>query len=63
MGYGTHFKQLVSRKLELEYERADPLEGRWKPTRGYADPGHYNGVIKLMEHANVIWRLYKSGET
>jgi hypothetical protein len=56
----THFKQLAPRKLEPEYERADPLVGRWKPIRGFSDPGHFRCIIDLMEHANVIWRSYES---
>jgi len=50
----AHFKQIVLRKPEVEYKRADPLVGRWKPPRGYADPGHYRDIIDLMEHVNVI---------
>jgi len=56
----AHFKQLILRKCEPKYERADPLVGRWKSIRGYADHGHYRSLLDLMEHHNVIWRSNES---
>ena len=56
----AHYKQLVPRKRELDYQLADPLVDRWKPSGDFSDPGHYRSTIDLMEHHNIIFRSYES---
>lgn len=33
--------------------------GRWKPLKGFADAGHFRGLMDLTEHRHIIWRPYE----
>jgi len=50
----VHFTKLVSRRLDRDYVRADPLVGRWKPTRGFSDAGNYITTIDSMEQTKEV---------
>ena len=56
----AHFKQLVQRKRDKDYMRADPHVGKWKPHMVFFDHGHFRSAIDLTEHHNVIGRPYET---
>jgi len=49
----AHFKSLLPRKVEEDYERADPLVGKWKPLRGFTNHGCNNPFF-----ARIILIIY-----
>ena len=55
-----HFRQLVPRRPNEDYDRADLLVGRWKPPMGFSNVGHFRTTIDSMEHAHVIWSPYET---
>jgi len=54
-----HLKKLYVWKVNPEYDCHDPRPGRFKLSRGLADPAHYRSLIDLMVNDDVIWRSYE----
>ena len=56
----AHFMNLILRNRNDKYDLVvSPLVDKWKPPRGFVDPGHYKDVIDSLEHSHVIWRSYE----
>lgn len=49
-----HLKKLYAWKVNMEYDLRDPCAGRFKLSRGHADPAHCRGLIDLMVNDDVI---------
>lgn len=54
-----HLKKLYVWKVNPEYDRRDSRAGRFKLSRGNADPAHYRSLIDLTVNDDIIWRPYE----
>jgi hypothetical protein len=56
----AHFSNIISRIDDDVYDPTiSPLMSKWKPPRGFSDPGHYRAAIDSMDHSHVTWMSYE----
>jgi hypothetical protein len=56
----AHFSNIILRINDDAYNpTVSPLVSKWKPPRGFTDPGHYRAAIDSMDLSHVTGRPYE----